>query len=338
MNVVHIGLGKTGTTSLQRYVFPALEEMQPHLEYNNKTLLSLLKKLHDFGLEDYEFTELDEIWKKASVKHLVSLESLVNWNPRNWESAAELNLRAFGENTHIIITLRKTLPYLRSHYQQLIHLGNIVRPQDFFVSSKRYDEISQHIPESSLKFFDVDSFDLERLVLLYERLFKKVSVVLAEGVNQLNFLTEPFCLNDGDLRKLKKRLESSSRKNISYSAFGMWLTFKRERFLNRLGLMTLGSEELKPFRNPNPDFRVGNKKIQQVKGVIKRSYLLRRAYLLFMLKRRQYFSWRGFIQNIVDKFFYYQPYRLPNSIYINYELVEKNDRFVEKFRRVGDND
>ena len=44
MYFIHIGLGKTATTTLQQYVFPNISRVRPSVRFNNPDILSLLDK------------------------------------------------------------------------------------------------------------------------------------------------------------------------------------------------------------------------------------------------------------------------------------------------------
>ena len=129
--VIHIGLGKTATTSLQSNVFPNIPYLRHEVIYNEKKLVNQLN-------QRWFMTAEEEKNFQASIhlgKHFISLESLVDWNPRGWEKAAEQNLRLFGCNATIIITVRDTESYLCSLYQQMVHEGNIWSASNFFVNN-----------------------------------------------------------------------------------------------------------------------------------------------------------------------------------------------------------
>ena len=102
--IVHIGLGKTATTSLQQNVFQNMTSIRDEVIYNDKALLAQLHHRNFMTLKE-------EASFQASFRlgqNFISHEVLVDWNPRNWKAAAEQNLRLFGRNTTIIITVRQT--------------------------------------------------------------------------------------------------------------------------------------------------------------------------------------------------------------------------------------
>ena len=93
MKVVHIGLGKTGTTSLQKSVFPRIFD-----NYNKKELLESLDILlaQSFDLVKYNIFKD----KFSSYKDVfISAESLVGWDPEQWSEMLNRNfVKHYVEN------------------------------------------------------------------------------------------------------------------------------------------------------------------------------------------------------------------------------------------------
>ena len=110
--IAHIGLGKTATTSLQQNVFRNIPNIRDEIIYNEKALLAQLRH------RNFMTPEEEETFQAAFRlgKNFISFESLVDWNPRNGVAAADQNLRLFGRETTIIITVRETEDYLCSLY------------------------------------------------------------------------------------------------------------------------------------------------------------------------------------------------------------------------------
>lgn len=136
-NILHIGLPKTATTSLQSNVFPELIKLRPHINYNDPIIIQDLY-LYMRGMLNED--RLDVLKSKLSAKNnFISFEFLVNSNPRQWESSAEKIFNLFGNQTTILITVRDSESFMRSIYLQSLHENNIRLPRDFFVNSKDYD-------------------------------------------------------------------------------------------------------------------------------------------------------------------------------------------------------
>ena len=318
--VVHIGLGKTATTSLQQNVFPNIPSIRDEVIYNDGALIAQLSFRN-------LMTEIEEERFHTAFRlnrNFISYENLVDWNPRNWKAAAEKNLRLFGRDTIIVITVRPTESYLRSVYQQMVHQGDVWSPVEFFVNHEEFDRISPLLPQSGLIKFDVDSFNLELLYQLYSERFSKVVMVPLSTVSKLEFMKKIFYLNEEEVSFLKSKMKNGKIHNRAYSRSAMALTMKREKLLNRIGLMSFGSAareivaraDIEP-RSVFRDLKFGDKLRSIPKRIVNR------------IGRELH--WRHFIQNRFDKIVPYRKYSLPDSVYINDELARKNDSFIRAF-------
>lgn len=320
--IIHIGLGKTATTSLQQNVFSHIPNIRPEVAYNDKPLISQIMNRNLMSTkEEKKF--------KSSVntgKHFISKESLVDWNPRNWKKAADQNLRLFGSQSTIIITVRDTEDYLCSLYQQTIHEGNILNAKDFFFNNKDYNKDSQCSSSSILTKFDVDSFDLELLVQIYKERFSKVIVVPLKTIKELIFLKEIFALNESEIELLKSKLHTGIIFNRAYSKKAMALTMIREKLLSYFSLSFYGNTSIEIKKKGN--IRIKQPKlnpIYQLKNLVQSSGLLQ----CFLKRIANELRWRNFLQNRFDKIFTYEKYTLPKNIYRNEGLAIRNDNFIK---------
>jgi hypothetical protein len=289
MAIVHIGLGKTATTTLQRFVFPELSRLRSHIQYNDSVLMSLITKHHLSQLTTEELRQANELC--ANNNQFISEENLVNWNPHRWEAAADKNLELFGKNSTIIITVREPLSYMTSVYQQMIHEGNIIPPENFFVSKE-----DKKIQTSfwTLKQFDVDAFDLQTLYDLYKTRFDKVVIVDIKDLSKLTFIQQVFSLNDNELNHLQNILHVSPRLNLAYSKLAMSLTFIKANILKTFGIKTKGSWDL-DLQSHKPGRQI----------------------------------WRKFMQHFINRVFKYKKYQLPTNIYLNTNLIEANRKWLK---------
>ena len=321
--IVHIGLGKTATTSLQSFVFPAVSEFKPSVRYNDEMLL---KRLRNRRL----MTSIEEKDFQMSVctgNHFISMESLVDWNPRNWEFEADRNLRLFSRDATIILTVRTTEDYLRSVFQQMVHEGNVWSPKEFFVSGEEYERLKPFIATAFLTKFDVDSFDLEYLLQLYVERFSNVFVVPLTKIKELEFLKEIFGLDEIEMDALKRKFHAGRLLNRSYSKRAMKLTMWRENLLRHMGLSSFGSQvcviNIHQSSTVAPKGRVAFRKLkvrEQLVNLIPRLF----ARITSALK------WRHFLQCWLDKLLPYEPYVLPIDVYRNESLAYRNDNLIAK--------
>ena len=117
-NIVHIGLGKTATTTLQRYVFPRLAKAVG-LTWNDREIRLLLTQSMRLEPDAAERRFLQE--RLAQARHMISCEGMVGWDPARWEQAADRNLDWFGSDAWILIGVREPVDWMTSVYQQQIH-------------------------------------------------------------------------------------------------------------------------------------------------------------------------------------------------------------------------
>jgi len=326
--IIHIGMHKTGTTSLQKNVFPFLPEMIPGLEYNPSSVTGLLRKIRLGAEESLRPRIIEELNKIDQV--MISWEWLIGRNPNDWKRRADLNLDLFGRDSTIVLTLRPTHEYLRSIYQQAVHEGNVSDPDLFFVRNQEWITLSNLPNFSKLTVFDVDSLDYEYLINLYKERFRRVLVVNHVHLAELSFLSELFEIKTTQLVTLSKKLESA-KSNRSYSDTAMKLTFLREKILNLLSLSSLSVsgellrtsiQSLREAQSP-----LGKSKAKTERDTSRKSPFISLAYLI-RHRVRDSFSWRGFIQKRFDKVFPYRPYQLPEGIYQNTGLAEANDKLL----------
>lgn len=325
--IVHIGLGKTGTTSLQRLVFPRLSEFHSGIRYNDPCLIRLLKRI---CLTPSNAAENSFKKNIREGNHFISNEGLVDWNPRRWEYAAERNLNLFGREATVLISVRETHDYLRSIYQQKVHEGNVRCATEFFMSSKSYDLVSSCLAPAILSRFDVDSFDLEKLYELYSTRFSKVIVIPASELQKLDFLGHVFGLNQSQISYLRSQLHNGPRRNRAYSKLAMDLTLYRERILQSFGLATRGSDVLRIKKLERA--LLDELKEDYSTGITCEASTFEVSGGLGIGSDASKFPlWRYFIQNVFDRVVPYKKFQLPDGVYRNRELENKNSDFVSKF-------
>lgn len=326
VTVVHIGLGKTATTSLQKYLFPEIPKLRKDIKFNDSGIMQSLSNIINGNVDWNDQITLSQ--NLAKENHFISNEALVDWNPRRWDIAADRNLELFGRDAKIIITVRDTDPYLRSVYQQMVHEGNIHSPEDFLISKEDYDQIEHLLAPGLLQRFDVDGFDLERLWKLYQDRFSNVYIVPLRNIHKLEFLRDLFDLSHAEHASLCQKFKRASEANKAYSSSAMWLTFLRSRILRRFGLSIRGSDvealdKFRPALKVNKDF-----KLLGFRGKITQfplRFILKTTNRFF-----RFFNWRRLMQSGVNRIIPYKKYQLPKSTYRNAELARKNDEFIAR--------
>ena len=215
MKIVHIGLPKTATTYLQHQIFPKISEYR-NLKFNNE------EELIRDHTDKMRFASnlVDKL--PLSDNEFISSEALSGWSPHIWEHYADLNLRAFGENTHILITLRDPEDYLKSLYlQRNIHQFELKKFSTFMTKSdteKIYDN------------FIMNNFYFTYLIELYEKRFRKVSVIKISNLEKFDeiFNTRIFSIEKKKYIKIKK-----SPSNLSYK-FKIFFLLLNQKILKYL--------------------------------------------------------------------------------------------------------
>lgn len=321
-NVIHIGVGKTATTTLQRFIFPKIATQTGYI-FNDPTLKNYLYKSCFMHLSSDEIYNLKR--NLDQKHHFLSLESLAGWNPALWEAAADRNLKLIDSEAHILITLRDPIDWMTSVYQQKIHEGNVINPHNFFVSKENYDLIKPMIAPSKLEYFCSDFVDFEHLYEIYASRFKKVTCVDLNSIKSMNFAQEIFKIDNKFKNELQIIFESSRRENRSFSKKAMSMTLAREKALRAFGLKSLGSSDLRqhemPFQNPEPNYKSHHKHDNFIKNIFL-------DIIEYVWKRVP--TWRRFIQKFIDVLLPYQKYELPKNVYLNNETIEKSRNFIEK--------
>ena len=297
--IVHIGFGKCGTTSLQRHVFARLTEMGLISDYNPdeiKGSLGLFRRGDTSQIPALRaFFE-----RQRGQKILVSLESLIGWNPAIWQERLAMNREIFPEGSTILITIREPESFMRSFFQQNWHQGNVVPPEQFFLSRADYDRARLTSRFQIAEIFSVDEMNYREIVRDYARAFSKVVVVPINRVNELEFLGDLSLSADPEqIAILQNYMSSGSRENRAYSRTAMILTRGREQLLNGLGLKSL-SEIDRDYRQ-----RFLKRPRQAAPTELGRR-AAHRGLALLRLPR-----WRWLMHRVVDRLWPYASYKLP---------------------------
>ena len=295
MKIIHIGLPKTGTTSLQNNIYPVLANLKKLRWYKDKNNI-LYQEVRDHIARMRFGYDINKI--ALNDKDFISDEGLSGWDPHYWEEFAEKNLIAFGKDTHVILTLRKPSEFLNSVYiQTCLHEGDVQEPKDFFLTKKFYSERLETAK------FSIDEFSYQKLINYYTIRFDKVTVVKYEDIKNLVFLKDIFYLSKNDLMKLQEIFASQKNYNRAFSVRGASIVYKFSRFLNLFGLsLRKGTNqrslyELKILKDSSYRSKVTNKK----------EPLLIKKILLIIVKE---LNWRNFIQERIDKVFPYKKFRV----------------------------
>lgn len=239
MKVLHVGMGKTATSSLQLHVFPRLVERGQIDTYNPRPLHVLLDAAVNGYVDEAELPPL----AAAQKRMLISNETLLEWDPALWEASADRLLRVFGREVTILITLREPHSYLRSLYQQTLHAAKVRPPEDFFLPTDTYHAVRRFVRPGELDAIDIDAFDMVQMVSLYTERFASVVLVPFEAIGDLRFLGAIWDLPEETWAELVQDFAAAPRVNTSYSRTAVRLTLGREKLLAVFGLRSLSASD-----------------------------------------------------------------------------------------------
>ena len=324
MTIVHIGLGKTATTALQKRVFPELVACGAMAHFNPKNILRLLYLNRLTPLTGEQRTELSSLLTETKDA-IISFEGLVDWNPDKWLQARNENLSLFGNDATILITIRDPKGYLTSVYQQVVAEGHVVTAKDFFVTPELADLVAPATRRGMLETFNQQAFDLSALVNLYREKFTKVIVVAMPRLSDLSFL-DAFCeVDDKAKQQIRGNFETLEPNNRSYSKLAMSLTLRRERALNSLGLRSQSTHDfdLRAIEALTKPIEPPSTKPAKRKSFLQRSK--RKAWIWSKRLRR----WRYLMQVVVNRRLPYKKFELPSGI-LDPAVISKNETFYKE--------
>ena len=236
IKLLHLGLGKCGSTFLQREIFT---------EVSKKTNISLIDTNKFINLQNKEFHELENNYdfeKKLPNSFIISNEE---WFSKKWEFSRLENSfqyikRNFSKDTIILFVLRNPYDLLNSIYVQSIHEMKIKKPDEFF-----YIEKNQTIRKDGK--YNLYNFDYNNLISLYKTYFDKVICVKYENLFEFLYLKEVFLLDDHFINFLKNKKSIVHNKSISKKGVNTILFLNR--FFNVKKSQDFIDECIKPTNN-----------------------------------------------------------------------------------------
>lgn len=218
--IIHIGYQRTGTSFLQKFIFP---QCQKHSFHGHVEMLK-------YGLIDVAWRadrsiDYDHLIATYRVKedHIISLESFIGPVREGSTLIDVIPFRLkqiFGDKTvKILITIRKQDEWLKSYYAQWIASGGTMKFL-YFISNKlgghRFDPKTLDYLTTYMTYVKV--FGEENVLVLPQELMKN---------NQTSFLT---VLNEFTGESFSKVEKKGKAINRSLSGFQLkWM-----RFLNRI--------------------------------------------------------------------------------------------------------
>lgn len=183
-DILHVGLHKTGSTYLQRQIFPRLEDVV----YNGPGLWEDWAKALDRQLRFWSplyidcaawRAELERVRRERGGKRLLySQESLVGRLLDGYRDHAYLAdmLQAIFPAAKVFLVYRRQDDWAESAYRQTLHLGMSVPVADFLNLRKgRFRDLER--PAYIVPSINVNQLDWTRIVESYQRRFGRENVL-----------------------------------------------------------------------------------------------------------------------------------------------------------------
>lgn len=223
--IIHIGLGKAASSSLQAKIFPLISKNLGYYHISNKSPINNQIDLNLKNLMTKHVTNMIlgfDVNKITFPKYsIVSNEGLSSYRqPQFYEEFAEKNLQTFGYDAHILLVIRKPSDFLNSIYVQCcVHEKPLQDPEYFFLNNENF---SLRYPDNS---FYVDCFKYTKLIDHYKKRFKKLTVIKYEKLKDAENLQKIFKFDDklkNEITMILNKLKvnrSLGKKGLNYLRF-----------------------------------------------------------------------------------------------------------------------
>ena len=321
---IHIGFGKCGSSKLQKDIFPAISEFKNLNywgdEYKNKSLER--EMMQTSLLNHVTRTELGKETRPIKIEkdYLISNEELSSYRDADLINFfAENNLKAFGQDSHIILVIREPRDWLSSVYIQLcIHEKPLQKPDTFFLDDIEY---SSRLPDQK---FNIDKFSYQKIIEKYKGLFQTFTFIKFESLGNMEALSEIFLL-DKDQKSHLKDLYKNKYVNKSISKFAYKILWKISSILTLFNLSFANKYNNHIYLERSNYKFVDNPKI-------KKKSLIRQTI-------RNIFNYKIF-QKYIDKVIKYEKYMINFDLLkkINIEKLEKEYKGLPDYKTYDKND
>ena len=296
--ILHIGLGKTSTSTLQALIFPELCRMLQLKYWGNEDIHKWDANISNYFVNLIERMWLDRPLERVNFLHdmLVSNEGLSSYrDAHRMIEYASKNRKVFGRRAHVLLVIREPKSWLTSLYiQRCVHENPVQKPEHFFLSETEY---SLHLPDAK---FNVERFSYIKLVEEYKKLFDTVTVVKYEALPKMDFLRELSTLTDEQLIKMRN-LYSSRRVNKSLSSHTISLVFKFNK------LLALFMLSYKPkYSNAVLLSRCNEEFLNETVSRVETSQGFRKLFLLFF----SLFHYKFILCKVIDRILPHKKFQL----------------------------
>ena len=351
--IVHIGTGKTASTTLQKSILPQLSSAGKiyFVEGNlNEMILEIYRTFIIFGDTSHDSLrrkilafrwKIEKLISLKSVPCFISLECLHGWDPECWPEMLMLNKTMFqglADSVEIMISFRSTKPYLESVYMQMIHQGLMPSSPDlYFLDSQSYKIARNFLGRCSM---GADIFCLDKLIYkdlfeLYASQFNVVYAFKMEEILNLEFLNS-LCIRPSPRLVLSAKANFSNH-NRSYSALAYEMTILREKILkifvvrSRSSLDDTKLRSLKEIKGMSIAANSANHQYSlPLRLILKATKLspLRKFLVPIKLMVAEHFNWHFLMKRYINNFMPYTKAAI-NLDLCDYSLLDgQNSEFL----------
>tara|TARA_A100001015_G_scaffold314917_1_gene425517 strand:- start:5495 stop:6400 length:906 start_codon:yes stop_codon:yes gene_type:complete len=224
MKIIHIGLGKAGSTTLQEEIFPRI------CKRFDLNFINLKKYVDDDNIEYNILEKHRNIEKKLPNRFIISQEDLIADRSEfvNLERSFEILKNNFSESTKVLIVLRNPYDLLNSIFLHNVQTLIAFEEKEFFyinsnMSFKNYIEGK----------YNLHKFNYKNIIKLYSFYFTNLIIVPFEKISNMNFLDE--LLENKVDEKFKNELVFIYKKkkyNKSISKLGVKTFYFLQKIIN----------------------------------------------------------------------------------------------------------
>ena len=222
MKLLHIGLGKCGSTFLQNDILPKFAKKNgiEYIDLYDNNYLNIQKESKFHLLEKHRNIE-----KKFPKNFIISNEGLFSkaWEFSRIVKSSEIIKNNFSRDTTILIIIRNPYELLNSIYCQMVSKGKVLEQKDFFYIKKSYKIKNQ-------KRFNLYNFNYKKLINIYKKHYDNVIIEKYENIHKLEFLQKISKINNKKFKKIK--ISNQNKINRSISLYGVNMILFLNKFFD----------------------------------------------------------------------------------------------------------
>ncbi len=211
MKIIHIGLGKAGSTTLQEEIFPRI------CKRYDLNFINLEGYVDDNNIEYNILEKQKNIEKKLPSRFIISQEDLIADKSEfvNLEKSFRILKNNFSETTKVLIVLRNPYDLLNSIFLQNVQTLIAFEEKEFFYvnSNTSYKNFIEGK-------FNLYNFNYKKIIKLYSSYFTNLIIVPFEKISNMDFLDMIFEKNID--KEFKNQLTFVYKKKNITNQFQNW--------------------------------------------------------------------------------------------------------------------